>query len=85
MRASIHGGSVNAEDVLNSYIQENQGKFVVVKYGERSGLLAHFQDGTEVGRNTARQEVMGRVEHGHTADILTSTLKSAYFAHTARP
>jgi len=30
MRASIHGGSVNAEDVLNSYIQENQGKFVVV-------------------------------------------------------
>jgi hypothetical protein len=70
MRTSIHGGSVNAEDVLNSYIQENQGKFVVVKYGERSGLLAHFQDGTEVGRNTARQEVMGRVEHGHTAGYI---------------
>jgi hypothetical protein len=66
-RASIKGGHRSAEDVLNAFVQEYQGKFVVVKYGEKAGPLAHLGDGSMVDRNTTRAEVMGRVEHGVTA------------------
>ena len=66
MRASVKGNKRSADDILNSYVQENQGKFVVVKYGEKGGVLAHFHDGAMVGKNTTRAEVMGRVEHGVT-------------------
>jgi hypothetical protein len=64
LRTCIKGGKRTAEDVLNSYIQEYQGKFVIVKYGDKAGPAAMFSDGTSVGRTTTRQEVMGRVEHG---------------------
>ena len=70
MRLSIKGNKRNAEDLLNSYIQEHQGKFVVVKYGEKGGVLATFHDGAIVGKNTTRSEVMGRVEHGVTANCV---------------
>ncbi len=63
-RASIVSGKRTAEDVLNAYIQEYQGKFVVVRYGESAGLGAAFSDGSLVGKNTTKSEVMGRVEHG---------------------
>jgi hypothetical protein len=66
-RSSIKGGHRSAEDVLNAFVQEYQGKFVVVKYGEKAGPLAHLGDGSMVDRNTTRAEVMGRVEHGVTA------------------
>ena len=66
-RASIKGGYRSAEDVLNAFVQEYQGKFVVVRYGEKAGPLAHLGDGSMVDRNTTRAEVMGRVEHGVTA------------------
>lgn len=64
LRSCIKGGKRTAEDVLNAYIQEYQGKFVIVKFGEKAGPAAMFGDGTSVGRTTTRQEVMGRVEHG---------------------
>jgi hypothetical protein len=63
-RQSIASGKRTAEDVLNAYIQEYQGKFVVVKFGEKTGVLAAFSDGSIVGKNTTRAEIMGRVEHG---------------------
>lgn len=66
LRSSIKSNKRTADDVLNSYIQEHQGKFVVVKYGEKVGVLAHFHDGSMVGKSTTRAEVMGRVEHGVT-------------------
>lgn len=65
-RACIKGGKRTAEDVLNAYIQTYQGKFVIVKYGEKAGPAAMFGDGSSVGKNTTRAEVMGRVEHGVT-------------------
>ena len=65
-RAAIAGGKRTAEDVLNAYIQEYQGKFVVVRYGEKASPAAMFGDGTTVGKQTTRAEVMGRVEHGVT-------------------
>ena len=63
-RQCIKGGKRTAEDVLNAYTQEFQGKFVIVKYGEKASPAAMFGDGTSVGKTTTRQEVMGRVEHG---------------------
>lgn len=66
-RSSIKGGHRSAEDVLNAFVQEYQGKFVVVKYGDKAGPLAHLGDGSMVDKHTTRAEVMGRVEHGVTA------------------
>jgi hypothetical protein len=66
-RGSIKGSYRTAEDVLNAFVQEYQGKFVVVRYGEKAGPLAHLGDGSLVDKNTTRAEVMGRVEHGVTA------------------
>jgi hypothetical protein len=66
-RGSIKGSYRNAEDVLNAFVQEYQGKFVVVRYGDKAGPLAHLGDGSMVDKNTTRAEVMGRVEHGVTA------------------
>jgi hypothetical protein len=66
-RSSIKGGHRSAEDVLNAFVQEYQGKFVVVKFGDRAGPLAHLGDGSMVDKHTTRAEVMGRVEHGVTA------------------
>jgi len=63
-RQCIKGGKRTAEDVLNAYTQEFQGKFVIVKYGEKASPAAMFGDGTSVGKTTTRQEIMGRVEHG---------------------
>ena len=65
-RECIKGNKRTAEDMLNSYIQEYQGKFVVVKYGEKASPAAVFADGTSIGRATTRAEVMGRAEHGVT-------------------
>ena len=65
-RGCIKGSYRTAEDVLNAFVQEYQGKFVVVKYGAQAGPLAHLGDGSMVDRNTTRAEVMGRVEHGVT-------------------
>lgn len=62
-RAAIKGGKRSAEDVLNAYIQEYQGKFVVVKFGDKAGPAAMFSDGTSVGKSTTKAQVMGRVEH----------------------
>lgn len=66
LRASIRGGKRTAEMVLNNFIQEFQGKLVVVKFGEKASPAAMFSDGSNVGKNTTRAEVMGRVEHGVT-------------------
>jgi hypothetical protein len=64
LRSCIKGGKRTAEDVFNAFVQEFQGKFVVVNYGEKARVAAMFGDGTSVGKTTTRQEVMGRVEHG---------------------
>lgn len=79
MRSNIKGGKRTAEDVLNGFIQEYQGRFVVVKYGEKVGPLAHFHDGSMVGKTTTRAEVMGRVEHGMTAGCIDFFIEERLF------
>jgi hypothetical protein len=66
-RKSILGGKRTAEDVLNAYVREYFGKFVIVHYGDKARLLAHLGNDTLVDKNTTRSEVMGRVEHGVVA------------------
>lgn len=66
-RKSIIGGKRTAEDLLNSYVREYFGKFVIVHYGEKASILAHLGGESMVDRNTARNEIMGRIEHGVTA------------------
>jgi hypothetical protein len=54
----------SAEDILNGFVQEYFGKFVIVHYGDKAGPMARLGDSTAVDKNTTRSEVMGRIEHG---------------------
>jgi len=67
MRSNIKGGKRNAEDVLNGFIREYWGHFVVVNFGEKGGLSAAMGDGSIIDKSTTKSNVMGRVENGVTA------------------
>jgi hypothetical protein len=64
IRTAMKAGKRSAEDILNSFIQEHYGKFVIVHYGDKAGPMARLGDSTAVDKNTTRSEVMGRIEHG---------------------
>lgn len=51
----------NAEDVLNSYIREFYGNFVVLTAS--TGIGASFGDGELIEQSTMRSQIAGRVEH----------------------
>mgnify|MGYP003325911756 FL=1 len=53
-----------AEDVLNTYIGDNYGSFIVLKKAEGKILAAWGDNGDIVDRSTTRSKVLGRVEHG---------------------
>ena len=53
----------SAEDVLNAYIREFYGRFVVVRADQQGKLLAEL--GKELlGQTSSRHTVLGRIEHG---------------------
>jgi len=64
MRSNIKGGKRHAEDVLNQFIAEFWGKFVIVNYGEKTGISAIMGDKSMVSKETTKSHVMGRVENG---------------------
>jgi hypothetical protein len=64
IRDAMTKGKRSAEDILNSFVQEYFGKFVIVHYGDKAGPMARLGDSTAVDKNTTRAEVMGRIEHG---------------------
>ena len=66
MRTNIRGGKRSAEDVLNGFIREYWGKFVIINFGERGGLSAAMGDGSMIDRATTKSNIMGRVENGIT-------------------
>ena len=72
----------NAEDVLNSFIREFFGKFVVVrKLG--NNVNASFANGNDIDQSLTRTEVCGRVEHlanGTTSLFVEETLLKSYCA-----
>ena len=63
-RVAIKGNKRSTEDVLNEFIRENWGQFVVVNYGTTGGVLAQMGDGGSIDKSTTRKEVKGRVENG---------------------
>jgi hypothetical protein len=60
-RALMAANVRSAEDVLNSYIREYYGNFVVL--AATTGIGASFGDGEMIERSTMRSEIAGRVEH----------------------
>jgi hypothetical protein len=64
VREAMTKNKRSAEDILNSFIQEHFGKFVIVHYGDKAGPMARLGDSTAVDKNTTRSQIMGRIEHG---------------------
>ena len=64
-RELIDSNVRTAEDVLNSYVREFYGKFVVVKALE-GGLAASIGETGLIDQTITRSEIFGRVEHGVT-------------------
>ena len=64
-RELIDSNVRTAEDVLNSYVREFYGKFVVVKALE-GGLAASIGEAGLIDQTITRSEIFGRVEHGVT-------------------
>ena len=61
-RAIMKQSSRTAEDVLNAYIGEYYGQFVIIKKVENKILAAWGDDGV-VDKSITRSKVLGRVEH----------------------
>lgn len=60
-RALMAANTRTAEDVLNAYIREFYGNFVVLSAS--TGISAAFGDGELIEQTTMRSNVAGRVEH----------------------
>ena len=63
-RGIIKNSVRSAEDVLNAYIGDNYGSFIVLKKVEGRILAAWGDNGDIVDRSTTKSKVLGRVEHG---------------------
>jgi hypothetical protein len=68
MRKAMHGNKRDAEDILNAFIRDNYGSFVIVNYGDTGGVLSAMGDGAVIDKNTTRTSVQGRVENGVTVN-----------------
>ena len=66
MRSNVRGNKRTAEDILNGFIREYWGKFVIINFGEKGGLSAAMGDGSMIDKATTKSNVMGRVENGIT-------------------
>jgi len=63
-RIAIKGFKMTAEDVLNAYVRENFGRFIIVNFGDKAHVLA-APDGSSTDKASTRLEVMGRIEQGN--------------------
>jgi hypothetical protein len=61
-RAVIKQSVRTAEDVLNAYVGEYYGQFIIIKKVENK-ILASWGDDGVVDKSTTRTKVLGRVEH----------------------
>lgn len=68
-RATIKANVRTAEDILNAYIREFYGKFVVVKTLDNT-LAASLGDNGVIDQSITRSEIFGRVEHGVTVGFV---------------
>ena len=61
-RTVVKTGARTAEDVLNAFVRENYGGFVVLKLSDGS-ILAQLGSGQAIDQSITRNKIMGRVEH----------------------
>jgi len=84
-RAAMKAGKRDAEDIVNGFVQEYYGKFVIIRYGEKASVLASLGADTAIDKHTTRSEVMGRIEHGVAAGYvdfyIEERLLKSYCAH----
>jgi hypothetical protein len=77
MKSSVR----TAEDILNSYVREYYGNFVVLS-ATPDGIGAAFGNGALIDQTTMRSDVAGRVEHntapGFTDFYIEEQLLKAY-------
>jgi hypothetical protein len=66
-RSVVKSSVRTAEDVLNAYIGDNYGSFIVIKRLEGKILASWGDNGDIVDRSITRAKVLGRVEHGMLA------------------
>jgi hypothetical protein len=66
MRKAMNSNKRSAEDVLNAFIRECYGHFVIVNYGAAGGVLSQMGDGAVIDKNTTKSAVHGRIENGLT-------------------
>lgn len=64
-RVAVRGNVKNSEDILNTFIAQHYGQFVVVKALD-GALAASLGDSGVIDQNLTRSQVWGRVEHGVT-------------------
>ena len=64
-RVAVRGNVRTAEDILNTYIAQHYGQFVVVKTLD-GALAASLGDSGVIDQSLTRSQVWGRVEHGVT-------------------
>jgi hypothetical protein len=85
IRAAMKVGKRDAEDILNNFIREYYGKFVIVRYGDKANPFALLGGDTAIDKQTTRSEVMGRIEHGvvagHVDLYIEERLLRAYCAN----
>ena len=83
-RRVVRTGARTAEDILNNFIRDNYGQFVVVKMNHTSNELeAKMGDGLSIDQSITRGKVMGRVEHsltkiGHTELYIEEAVMKTY-------
>jgi len=62
-RKAVKDNVRTADDVLNTYIREYYGKFVIVRKSENN-LVSSFGSEGVIDQTITRSEIFGRVEHG---------------------
>lgn len=68
-RKAIQSGRMTSEDILNDYIRDYYGQFVVVKRAN-GNILAALANGEMIDNSITRNKVMGRVEHDMTPGVI---------------
>ena len=66
MRKAMNSNKRSAEDVLNAFVREGYGHFVIVNYGAAGGILSQMGDGAVIDKSTTKSAVHGRIENGLT-------------------
>lgn len=75
-RKALASSRLAAIDVLNDYIREFYGQFIVLKRST-GGIMAQLANGEDMDKSLTRTRVMGRVEHNVTPGFVEFFIEEA--------